>query len=282
MLNMNEVRRIVVKVGSSTLTYDNGKPNIRRIERLVRTISDLQNRGFEMVLVSSGAVAVGTAKLGLAERPKELSVKQAAAAVGQCELMHIYDKMFLEYGINVAQILLTRENIVDDDQRTNIHNTFTALTKIGVVPIINENDTVATAELKHIENFGDNDTLSAVVARMCDADLLVIFSDIDGLYDSNPRTYPQAKLIGHVGKIDAKIRRMAGGAGSAHWRTNKVTRGLVRGLESARPSISEKIIQQIGTHACHNRGQRIVIAEVLDVLPARRVATRVVFVDDGQ
>ena len=176
MLNMNEVRRIVVKVGSSTLTYDNGKPNIRRIERLVRTISDLQNR----------------------------------------ELMHIYDKMFLEYGINVAQILLTRENIVDDDQRTNIHNTFTALTKIGVVPIINENDTVATAELKHIENFGDNDTLSAVVARMCDADLLVIFSDIDGLYDSNPRTNPQAKLIGHVGKIDAKIRRMAGGAGSAH------------------------------------------------------------------
>ena len=107
---------------------------------------------------------------------RELSVKQAAAAVGQCELMHIYDKMFLEYGINVAQILLTRENIVDDDQRTNIHNTFTALTKIGVVPIINENDTVATAELKHIENFGDNDTLSAVVARMCDADLLVIFS----------------------------------------------------------------------------------------------------------
>ena len=198
MLNMNEVRRIVVKVGSSTLTYDNGKPNIRRIERLVRTISDLQNRGFEMVLVSSGAVAVGTAKLGLAERPKELSVKQAAAAVGQCELMHIYDKMFLEYGINVAQILLTRENIVDDDQRTNIHNTFTALTKIGVVPIINENDTVA------------------IVARMCDADLLVIFSDIDGLYDSNPRTNPQAKLINHVGRIDAKIRRMAGGAGSAH------------------------------------------------------------------
>ena len=111
-------------------------------------------------------MAVGTAKLGLAERPKELSVKQAAAAVGQCELMHIYDKMFLEYGINVAQILLTRENIVDDDQRANIHNTFTALTKIGVVPIINENDTVATAELKHIENFGDNDTLSAVVARI--------------------------------------------------------------------------------------------------------------------
>lgn len=212
MLNMKEVRRIVVKVGSSTLTYDNGKPNIRRIEQLVRTISDLQNRGFEMVLVSSGAVAVGTAKLGLKERPRELAVKQAAAAVGQCELMHIYDKMFLEYGINVAQILLTRENIVDTEQRQNIHNTFTELTKIGVVPIINENDSVATAELKHIENFGDNDTLSAVVARMCEADLLVIFSDIDGLYDSDPRKNPQAKLISHVPVITSKVRKMAGGA----------------------------------------------------------------------
>lgn len=222
MLNMKEVRRIVVKVGSSTLTYDNGKPNIRRIEQLVRTISDLQNRGFEMVLVSSGAVAVGTAKLGLKERPRELAVKQAAAAVGQCELMHIYDKMFLEYGINVAQILLTRENIVDTEQRQNIHNTFTELTKIGVVPIINENDSVATAELKHIENFGDNDTLSAVVARMCEADLLVIFSDIDGLYDSDPRKNPQAKLISHVPVITSKVRKMAGGAGSslgtAAWR----------------------------------------------------------------
>ena len=201
MLNMKEVRRIVVKVGSSTLTYDNGKPNIRRIEQLVRTISDLQNRGFEMVLVSSGAVAVGTAKLGLKERP--------------CELMHIYDKMLLEYGINVAQILLTRENIVDTEQRQNIHNTFTELTKIGVVPIINENDSVATAELKHIENFGDNDTLSAVVARMCEADLLVIFSDIDGLYDSDPRKNPQAKLISHVPVITSKVRKMAGGAGSS-------------------------------------------------------------------
>lgn len=216
MFNINEVRRIVVKVGTSTLTYENGKLNIRRIERLVRTISDLQNRGFEMVLVSSGAVGVGMAKLGLRERPTELSMKQAAAAVGQCELMHIYDKMFLEYGINVAQILLTRENIVDDEQRENIHNTFTTLLQTGVVPIVNENDTVATAELRHIESFGDNDTLSAVVARICEADLLIIFSDIDGLYDADPRKNPQAHLISHVRKIDAKIRRMAGGAGSAN------------------------------------------------------------------
>lgn len=216
MFNINEVRRIVVKVGTSTLTYENGKLNIRRIERLVRTISDLQNRGFEMVLVSSGAVGVGMAKLGLRKRPTELSMKQAAAAVGQCELMHIYDKMFLEYGINVAQILLTRENIVDDEQRENIHNTFTTLLQTGVVPIVNENDTVATAELRHIESFGDNDTLSAVVARICEADLLIIFSDIDGLYDADPRKNPQAQLISHVRKIDAKIRRMAGGAGSAN------------------------------------------------------------------
>nr|WP_297171296.1 glutamate 5-kinase [uncultured Agathobaculum sp.] len=216
MLNLNEVRRIVVKVGTSTLTYDNGRLNIRRIERLVRTISDLQNRGFEMVLVSSGAVSVGAAKLGFAGRPRELAMKQAAAAVGQCELMHIYDKMFLEYGINVAQILLTRENITDDVQRENIQNTFTALMHTGAVPIVNENDTVATAELKHIENFGDNDTLSAVVARICSADLLIIFSDIDGLYDADPRKNPQAKLIGEVSRIDAKIRRMAGGTGSSH------------------------------------------------------------------
>lgn len=215
MLNIDEVRRIVVKVGTSTLTYPNGKLNIRRIEQLVRCVCDLQNRGFEMVLVSSGAVGVGLGKLGLTERPSSLPMKQACAAVGQCELMHIYDKMFLEYGINVAQILLTRENITNDGQRENIHNTFTALIQTGVVPIVNENDTVATAELVHIENFGDNDTLSAVVARMCEADLLIIFTDIDGLYDSDPRKNPQARLIPHVCKIDARVRRMAGGAGTA-------------------------------------------------------------------
>ncbi len=215
MLNMNEVRRIVVKIGSSTLTHTSGKLNIRRIERLVRTVSDLQNRGFEMVLVSSGAVTAGAAKLGLKERPQSLAIKQAAAAVGQCELMHIYDKIFLEYGITVAQILLTRENIIDAEQKENIHNAFSALIQTSVVPIVNENDTVATAELKHIENFGDNDTLSAVVARMCDADLLVIFSDIEGLYNADPRKNPQAKLISLVTNIDSKIRRMAGGAGSA-------------------------------------------------------------------
>ena len=212
MLNMNEVRRIVVKVGSSTLTYDNGKPNIRRIERLVRTISDLQNRGFEMVLVSSGAVAVGTAKLGLAERPKELSVKQAAAAVGQCELMHIYDKMFLEYGINVAQILLTGVDVEHTDRRVNFQTTLNRLLELGALPIINENDTVATDEITSI---GDNDTLAAIVACCCKADLLVLLSDIDGLYTANPHTHPDAALIPLVEEITPEVMALADGAGSA-------------------------------------------------------------------
>ena len=237
MLNMKEVRRIVVKVGSSTLTYDNGKPNIRRIEQLVRTISDLQNRGFEMVLVSSGAVAVGTAKLGLKERPRELAVKQAAAAVGQCELMHIYDKMFLEYGINVAQILLTRENIVDTEQRQNIHNTFTELTKIGVVPIINENDSVATAELKHIENFGDNDTLSAIVAALIDADLLILLSDIDGLYTDDPRQNPDAEFIEQVDELTDEFMNM----GKASTGSNVGTGGMNTKMIAAKIATSSDV-----------------------------------------
>ena len=212
MLNMNEVRRIVVKVGSSTLTYDNGKPNIRRIERLVRTISDLQNRGFEMVLVSSGAVAVGTAKLGLAERPKELSVKQAAAAVGQCELMHIYDDMFSKYNVTVAQILLTRATLTNE-RLPHVQNTIGRLLEMGVIPIVNENDTVAIDELEL--EIGENDSLSATVAAAVGADLLIILSDINGLYSADPRTDTNAQVIREVRKIDARIEQMAGGAGSA-------------------------------------------------------------------
>ena len=207
--------RIVIKVGTSTLAHATGRLNIQRMERLCKVLSDLKNAGYEIILVSSGAIGMGVGKLNLPGRPADMPGKQAAAAVGQCELMHIYDKMFLEYGINVAQILLTRENIVDTEQRQNIHNTFTELTKIGVVPIINENDSVATAELKHIENFGDNDTLSAVVARMCEADLLVIFSDIDGLYTANPHTHPDAKLIPLVERITPEVLALADGAGSA-------------------------------------------------------------------
>lgn len=216
MSHNHAMRRIVVKVGTSSLTYPNGKLNIGCIEKLVRVISDLQNRGYQMVLVSSGAVGVGAAKLGWRERPRDIRMKQAAAAVGQCELMHIYDKMFLEYGVKSAQILLTRENITNEEQRANIHATFDILLDTDVVPIVNENDTVATAELECIETFGDNDTLSAVVSRVCAADLLVIFTDIEGLYDSNPRENPNAKLIDRVERIDASLRAIAGGPGSAN------------------------------------------------------------------
>lgn len=212
----HRIRRIVVKVGTSCLTYPNGKLNIGGIERLVRVISDLQNCGHQMVLVSSGSVGVGADKLGWHERPLDIRRKQAAAAVGQCELMHIYDKIFLEYGVKSAQILLTRENTTHQEQRANIHGTFNILLETGVVPIVNENDTVATAELECMESFGDNDTLSAVVAQVCGADLLVIFTDIEGLYDSNPREDPNAHLIGRVEEIDASLWAAAGGPGSAN------------------------------------------------------------------
>ena len=220
MLNMNEVRRIVVKVGSSTLTYDNGKPNIRRIERLVRTISDLQNRGFEMVLVSSGAVAVGTAKLGLAERPKELSVKQAAAAVGQCELMYVYDKLFSEYHHTVAQLLITGDDTASNTRRFNFTNTLNRLLELGALPIINENDTVATDEIV----IGDNDTLAAIVARSVHAEMLILLSDIDGLYTADPHTHPEAKLLHHVAGIDDHIREIAGISSSAQGTGGMVTK----------------------------------------------------------
>lgn len=215
MLNMESVRRIVVKVGTSTLTHPNGKLNIRRIEHLVRCMSDLSNRGYEMVLVSSGAIAVGLNKMGITERPPELAAKQAVAAVGQCELIHIYDKMFLEYSVTVAQLLLTRHDILAGSRRDNIQNTFDALLSMHAIPIVNENDTVAVEEIEAFENFGDNDTLSAVVARLCHADLLVIFTDMDGLFNSDPRRNPQAKLIPLVTNVDNKLRRVAGGAGTA-------------------------------------------------------------------
>lgn len=216
MSPLESVRRIVVKVGTSTLTYPNGKLNIRRIEHLVRCICDLSGRGYEMVLVSSGAIGVGANKLGLQERPRSLAMKQAAAAVGQCALMHIYDKMFLEYGATVAQVLLTRHDISIGTRRDNIQSTFDALLQTHAVPIVNENDTVAVEEIEAVDTFGDNDTLSAVVARICNADLLVVFTDMDGLFDADPRSNPNAKLIEEVTCINSELLAVAGGAGSAN------------------------------------------------------------------
>lgn len=207
-------KRIVVKVGTSTLTYQNGQLNLRRIEQLVRVLSDFKNSGREVILVSSGAIGVGAARLGLAERPRETRLMQAAAAVGQVDLMYLYHKLFLDYGHTVAQILMTRILTDHDNTRQNLVNTFESLLTLGVVPVVNENDSVAVEEIEEeAVAFGGNDTLSAVVAALIHADALVLLSDIAGLYDKNPRTHQDARLIPVVESVE-RVRGFADGAGS--------------------------------------------------------------------
>ena len=203
--------RIVVKVGSSTLSYPTGRMNIRRVEDLVRVLSDLKNAGHEVIFVSSGAIAMGVGKLGLSKRPEDIPGKQAAAAVGQCELMYTYDKLFSEYSHTVAQILLTAADIEDEWRHENFKNTMLRLLEIGAVPVVNENDTVATEEIV----IGDNDTLAAVVAASVDADLLILMSDIDGLYTADPRRDDRAELIETVESLTPGIYELAGESGSA-------------------------------------------------------------------
>lgn len=227
-MKLKDAEILVVKVGTSTLTYENGKVNLRRMEELCRTLSDLQNAGKKLVLVSSGAIGVGVGKLGLAKRPEETEKKQALAAVGQCELMFLYDKFFGEYGHAVAQVLLTADVVEHERSRRNVENTFQELLKMNVIPVVNENDTVETSELEG-KNFGDNDTLSAVVAGLVKAQGLVILTDIDGLYDSDPRRDPKAKLIHRVEKITPEIEALAGGAGS-----NRGTGGMATKIKAAR------------------------------------------------
>ena len=202
--------RMVIKVGTSTLTHPTGWQNIRMIERLCRVLSDLKNAGHEIILVSSGAIGMGVGKLSLPERPKDIPTKQAAAAVGQCELMYTYDKLFSEYHHTVAQILLTASDIDCENRRENFHNTLSRLLELGAIPVINENDTVATDEIV----IGDNDTLAAMTAVSISADLLVLLSDIDGLYTANPRTDENAKLINKVSEITPEILALAEGKGS--------------------------------------------------------------------
>ena len=220
-------RRIVVKVGTSTLTYENGKVNLRRLEMLCKVLSDLHNSGKQVILVSSGAIGVGMGKLKLKERPSETRYKQALAAVGQCELMFLYDKFFGEYNNSVAQVLLTKNVVVNDHSRQNVMNTFESLLEMDIIPIVNENDTVAIDEIVGA-NFGDNDNLSAIVADLVGADLLVILTDIDGLYDSDPRKNPDAVKIPVVTHIDDNIRTMAGGSGS-----NRGTGGMATKITAA-------------------------------------------------
>lgn len=211
MKKISERKRIVVKVGTSTLTHKTGMLNIRRVEQLVKTLADLQNAGHEVILVSSGAIGLGMGKLGLREKPKDTPGKQACAAVGQCELMYLYDNLFSEYSITVAQMLLTKY-ILLEDRRKNVENAMERIVSQGVIPIINENDTVAIDELEL--EVGENDSLAAIVAKIAKADLLIIMSDIEGLYDKDPHKYDDAELIPVVYEITDEIRGLAGGAGT--------------------------------------------------------------------
>ena len=203
--------RIVVKIGTSTLAHPTGRLNIRHVESLVKVLSDLKNAGHETILVSSGAIGMGVGKLNLPGKPQDMPTKQAAAAVGQCELMYTYDRLFAMYNHTVAQILLTGEDIDHPDRRRNFQNTLERLLEMGVLPIINENDTVATAEIK----VGDNDTLGAIVACSVGADVLVLLSDIRGLYTADPHKNPDAQLIDRVDHISPEIMALAGRPGSA-------------------------------------------------------------------
>ncbi len=224
MSAVSNAKRIVVKVGTSTLTYETGKINIRRMVKLCSVLADLYNSGKEVVLVTSGAIGVGVGKLGLKERPKDVPGRQAAATVGQCELMFMYDKFFGENGVKTGQLLITKSDIEDSKRRENLENTFEKLFEYGAVPIINENDSVATEEIV----YGDNDSLSAIVARLIKADALIILSDIDGLFDENPNENPDARLIPVVREINDEIKALCGGAG-----TSRGTGGMITKINAA-------------------------------------------------
>ena len=247
--------RIVVKVGTSTLTYETGKMNLKRIESLARVLSDIHNSGKDVILVSSGAIGIAVGKLGLSERPEETNRKQALAAVGQCELMYLYDKMFSEYNNTVAQILLTKDDLAIPRRKRNTQSTFQTLLDMGMIPIVNENDTVSTDEIE----IGDNDNLSAMVAEIVNADLLVVFSDIDGLYESDPHTAPEAKVIPVVTDINA-VRKNAGGAG-----TRRGTGGMITKLNAAERA------QNAGINMVIANGNRI--EKLYDILEGKPVGT---------
>ncbi len=240
MNRFHDVNTIVVKVGTSTLTYDSGAINIRRFEKLVKVISDIKNSGKNVILVSSGAVGIAMGKMGFGERPKCLKDKQALAAIGQCELMDFYSRLFGGYNHNVAQVLLTKDVTVDPERYRNACNTFERLLDFGVIPIVNENDVISTDQLE----FGDNDTLSATVAKLTKADLLIILSDIDGLYDADPRENPDASLISEIDFIDERIEALAGGAGS-----KRGTGGMITKIYAAKEATQSGIDMLIANGA---------------------------------
>ena len=251
--------RIVVKIGTSTLAYATGQLNIRRVEELCKTMSDILNAGHELILVSSGAIGMGVGKLGLRTRPRDIPTKQAAAAVGQCELMYVYDKLFSEYHHTVAQLLITADNLSNETRHANFTNTLNRLLELGAVPVINENDTVATDEIV----IGDNDTLAAMVAESVEANLLVLLSDIDGLYTADPHADPTARLLPVVHRVDDGIRALAGVSS-----TDQGTGGMVTKLRAA--------------EICLNCGCEMVIANgrepmlLYDIVEGKPVGTRFV------
>ena len=247
--------RIVIKIGTSTLAHPTGHLNIRRVEELCKVISDIKNTGCEVILVSSGAIGMGVGKLGLRQRPTDIPTKQAAAAVGQCELMYTYDKLFGEYHHTVAQLLITGDDIANEHRHQNFSNTLNRLLELGALPIINENDTIATNEIV----IGDNDTLAAIVAQSVSADKLVLLSDIDGLYTADPHTDPNAKLISFVNRIDEDLLALAGGSGSLG------TGGMVTKLQAA------KICLECGCDMIITNGNNP--TNLYDILDGRPVGT---------
>lgn len=232
--------RIVVKVGTSTIAHSTGRLNIRQVEKLCKVLSDLKNAGDEVILVSSGAIGMGVGKLSLNGRPKDMPGKQAAAAVGQCELMYTYDKLFTEYNHVVAQILLTGDDLDHADRKQNFQNTLYRLLELGALPIINENDTVATQEIA----VGDNDSLGAIVAACCQADLLVLLSDVDGLYTANPKDNPDARLIPLVEELTPEIFALAGDKGS-----ELATGGMMTKLHAAQIATEQGVSMVISNGA---------------------------------
>lgn len=254
---LQKAKRIVIKVGSSTITYANGKRNFSQIDRLAREISDLQNQGKEMILVTSGAVAVGVDRMGLPGKPKTIPGKQAAAAVGQGVLMHTYEKFFADYGQIVAQVLITKTEAIDRHRYTNTRNTFMELMRQRVIPIVNENDVVALDELK----IGDNDNMSALVAGIVDADLVIILSDVDGLYTANPQTHPDAVIVPEVAEITPEIEASAGGVGSA-----RGTGGMATKIQAAKAATSSGIHLVIASGTEKNAITRVLQGEELGTL----------------
>ena len=259
---LKTARRIVIKVGTSTLAHaDTGKLNLYRIEHLIREIADLHNAGKEIIFVSSGAIAAGMNKLGVKVKPQTIPANQALAAIGQGVLMHIYEKFFAEYGQTIGQVLLTRENAADAHARENSRNALQAVLDMGAIPVVNENDAVAVDEIK----IGDNDNLSAIVAAMTDAEALIILSDIDGLFDGNPKLDASARLIEEVATIDDTIERIAGGAG-----TKLGTGGMFTKVQAAKVATSGGVTMLIINGSVNGNLRRALSGEVIGTVFPRR------------